>query len=134
MIGSKIFAEQYILAEMFADLVESYTSLSVDLKIGLGGTNICFEALRRGEIDLYPEYTGTGFLAILDVPSDVRSALVGDAERVYDYVRREFDVRFGLAWLAPLGFDNRYAVVVTNETAERLGVTTTSELVERFRR
>jgi osmoprotectant transport system permease protein len=134
VIGSKIFAEQYILAEIFADLVESYTPLRVDLKTGLGGTNICFEALRRGEIDLYPEYTGTGLLAILDVPSEVRTALVGDASRVYDYVRREFDARFGLEWLPPLGFSNRYAVVVTAETADRLGVRTTSEFLARFRR
>lgn len=134
VIGSKIFAEQYILAEIFADLVESYTPLRVDLKTGLGGTNICFEALRRGEIDLYPEYTGTGLLAILDVPVGVRSGLVGDAGRVYDYVRREFEARFGLEWLTPLGFSNRYAVVVTSETAHRLSVSTTSEFLERFRR
>jgi osmoprotectant transport system permease protein len=134
VIGSKIFAEQYILAEMFADLVESYTPLRVDLKTGLGGTNICFEALRRGEIDLYPEYTGTGLLAILDVPSDVRNALVGDANRVYDYVQREFDARFALEWLTPLGFSNRYAVVVTSEMADGLGVKTTSEFLARFGR
>jgi len=132
VIGSKIFAEQYILAEVFADLVETYTPLRVDMKIGLGGTNICFEALRRGEIDLYPEYTGTGLLAILNVPKDVRDELLGDASRVYEYVQREFATRFALEWLTPLGFSNRYAVVVTNETAERLGVTTTSQLLARF--
>lgn len=133
VIGSKTFAEQYILAEIFADLIESRTPLTVALKTGLGGTKICFEALRRGEIDLYPEYTGTGLLAILDVPSGVTQALVGDAERVYDYVRREFDTRFSLEWLSPLGFSNRYAVIVTNDTAERLGLRTTSELVAKFR-
>jgi glycine betaine/choline ABC-type transport system substrate-binding protein/ABC-type proline/glycine betaine transport system permease subunit len=133
VIGSKIFAEQYILAEIFASLVESYTPLRVDLKIGLGGTKICFEALKRGEIDLYPEYTGTGLLAILDVPKETRQALVGDAQRVYDYVRREFESRFSLVWLAPLGFDNRYAVVIPDKTANRLGVTTTSALIDRFR-
>jgi osmoprotectant transport system permease protein len=134
VIGSKIFAEQYILAELFAALVESYTALRVDLKTGLGGTNICFEALRRGEIDLYPEYTGTGLLAILDVPSETRNALIGDEVGVYDHVRREFDARFALEWLAPLGFSNRYAVVVTSETADRLGVKTTSEFLARFAR
>src|SRR5262249_54792614 len=87
VVGAEIFAEQYILAEIFAELVETYTALRVDLKTGLGGTNICFEALKRGEIDVYPEYTGTGLLAILDVPAAVRDGLVGDAEHVYDYVR-----------------------------------------------
>src|SRR4029078_6971606 len=120
VIGSKIFAQQYILAEIFADLVESYTPLRVDLKTGLGGTNICFEALRRGEIDLYAEYTGTGLLAILDLPTEIRNGLVGDADRVYDYVRREFDARFALEWLTPLGVSNRYSVVVTSEMAVRL--------------
>jgi osmoprotectant transport system permease protein len=133
VVGSKIFAEQYVLAEIFADLIESYTMLRVDLKIGLGGTKICFEALKKGEIDLYPEYTGTGFLALLDVPNPIRQALIGDAEQVYDYVRREFDARFSLVWLSPLGFDNRYAVVMPAKTADRLHVTTTSALVERFK-
>jgi glycine betaine/choline ABC-type transport system substrate-binding protein len=73
-------------------------------------------------------------LAILNVPHETRNALIGDAAGVYDYVRREFDARFALEWLTPLGFSNRYAVVVTAETADRLGVKTTSELLARFTR
>ncbi|RZK51079.1 MAG: ABC transporter permease subunit, partial [Hymenobacter sp.] len=59
-LGSKIFAEQYILIEMYAALIRGNTDLAVETKTGLGGTTICFEALRGGQIDMYPEYTGTG--------------------------------------------------------------------------
>ena len=64
-LGSKIFAEQYILAEMYAALIRGNTDLAVETKTGLGGTTICFEALRSGAIDMYPEYTGTGLLVLL---------------------------------------------------------------------
>jgi osmoprotectant transport system permease protein len=64
-IGSKIFGEQYILAEMYKMLIEGNTDLTVETKSGLGGTKICFDALVNKEIDVYPEYTGTGFLVIL---------------------------------------------------------------------
>jgi osmoprotectant transport system permease protein len=59
-IGSKIFGEQYILASMYTILIKGYTDLDVDTKTGLGGTQICFSALVNNQIDLYPEYTGTG--------------------------------------------------------------------------
>lgn len=123
VIASKTFAEQYLLAEMFGDLVEAYTSLTVELKLGLGGTKICFEALRKGEIDVYPEYTGTGLLAILGAPVD----RARDTSAVYEYVRREFDARFGLEWLAPLGFQNTYGVVVSPRIAATKSTRTVSE-------
>jgi len=65
IIGSKNFTEQYILAQIFKLLIESYTELNVELKTGLAGTKICFDALINGELDLYPEYTGTGLHVIL---------------------------------------------------------------------
>ncbi len=123
VIASKTFAEQYLLAEMLGDLVEAYTPLTVELKLGLGGTKICFEALRKGEVDVYPEYTGTGLFAILGAPA----ARARDASAVYDYVRREFDARFGLEWLAPLGFQNTYAVIVSPRIAATKSIHTVSE-------
>ncbi len=128
VIGSKIFAEQYVLAEMFADLVESYTGLGVRLVTGLGGTKICFEALRKGEIDVYPEYTGTGLYAILDASDEVRRGLDEDPARTFGYVRDAFRARFGVEWLEPLGFENRYALIVSRETRLRFGARTMSEL------
>ncbi len=120
-----------MLAEMLADLVETYTSLSVKLQMGLGGTTICFEALRKGEIDAYPEYTGTGLFAILNAPAKERDSLTGDASLVYDYVKSEFERRFDLTWLDPFGFSNSYALILRPDTLDRLGIRSTSELVKR---
>ncbi|MEC4680336.1 MAG: glycine betaine ABC transporter substrate-binding protein, partial [Nitrospirota bacterium] len=60
IVGSKNFLENRLLAEMFAQLIEAQTTLQVERRLGLAGTQICFEALKTGGIDLYPEYTGTG--------------------------------------------------------------------------
>jgi osmoprotectant transport system permease protein len=65
VVGSKNFTESRLLAEMFARLLEARTSLAVERRLGLAGTQVCFEALRTGAIDIYPEYTGTGLVAIL---------------------------------------------------------------------
>ena len=81
-LGSKIFAEQYILAEMYAALIRGYTNLDVTTKTGLGGTSICFEALRTGAIDLYPEYTGTGLLVLLQPPPAIVDSLGGNPRAV----------------------------------------------------
>jgi osmoprotectant transport system permease protein len=132
VIGSKIFAEQYVLAEILADLVETFTPLSVKLATGLGGTKICFEALRRGDIDVYPEYTGTGLFAILGDPQPTGGT--ADAQRVYDHVKREFAARFDLEWMQPFGFSNSYAVIGRADVLEQSGIHTTSELVERWKR
>lgn len=133
VIGSKIFAEQYVLAEMLAELVETYTPLHVKLSTGLGGTKICFEALRKGDIDVYPEYTGTGLFAILGGPANAGLKLE-DATLVYEYVKREFDAKYGLSLLKPFGFENTYALIAREATVARLGATGTSEFVERFGR
>ncbi|SNC63866.1 osmoprotectant transport system permease protein [Hymenobacter gelipurpurascens] len=127
-LGSKIFAEQYILAEMYAALIRGYTGLEVESKTGLGGTNICFEALRTGAIDLYPEYTGTGLLVLLQPPTAVVDSLGGQPAAVLAYVQREFRRRYQLEWLAPLGFNNTYALLMRRQQAEKLGIASVSEL------
>ena len=70
-IGSKIFGEQYILASMYSMLIKGNTDLKVETKTGLGGTKICFDALTNNQIDMYPEYTGTALLVILQTPGSV---------------------------------------------------------------
>ena len=67
-IGSKIFGEQYILAAMYTMLIKGNTNLQVETKTGLGGTKICFDAFTNNQIDMYPEYTGTALLVILQTP------------------------------------------------------------------
>lgn len=121
VIASKPFAESYLLAEMFAQVLEA-RGIPVDRRMGLGATEIAFGALRAGAIDVYPEYTGTGLLAILDEPPQP------DPAAVFGRVSREFEARWGVRWLPPLGFENTYAIAVRRETAEREGLRTLGDL------
>lgn len=120
-VASKPFAESYLLAELFAQLLEA-RGFAVERRPGLGATEIAFQALRTGAIDVYPEYTGTGLVAILNRDP------MGDPETVLRVVRAQFRERWGVAWLAPLGFQNTYAVAVRAETAERYQLRTLSDL------
>ena len=121
VVGSKPFGESYLLAEMFAQLLEA-RGFEVRRRLGLGATEIAFQALRTNGIDVYPEYTGTGLVAVLgERPSS-------DPRQVYRQVSREFRRRYGARWLPPLGFQNTYAIAVRQETARRLRLTTLSDL------
>ncbi|MGQ0815254.1 MAG: glycine betaine ABC transporter substrate-binding protein [Gemmatimonadota bacterium] len=120
-VASKPFAESYLLAEMFAQLLEA-RGFRVDRRPGLGATEIAFGALRRGAIDVYPEYTGTGLLAILHEQPQ------RDARAVFRRVATEFPRRFDTYWLPPLGFENTYAIAVRRETAARHGLRTLTDL------
>jgi osmoprotectant transport system permease protein len=121
VVATKPFAESFILGEMFAQLLEA-RGFDVDRRPGLGATEIAFRALRQGDIDVYPEYTGTGLLAILgeEPPSSSSAA--------YRRVRAEFMERWGVRWLPPLGFENSYAIAIRPETAASLGLRTLSDL------
>jgi glycine betaine/choline ABC-type transport system substrate-binding protein len=121
-IGSKNFTEQFILAELMAQLIETHTDLSVERRFNLGGTMICHGALAAGEIDLYPEYTGTGLMAILD------RDLLTDPDRVFEVVRGEYRERFDLEWLKPFGFNNTYAATVRSDAASERKWGTISDL------
>jgi osmoprotectant transport system permease protein len=125
VVASKPFGESFILAEMFAQLLEA-RGITVVRKPGLGSTEILVSALRSGAVDVYPEYTGTGLLAVLhDTLS--REALA-DPRRIYAHVDSAFRARWGMRWLPPLGFENTYAIAVRRETAERYRLRTLSDL------
>src|SRR4051812_3293872 len=114
---------------MFAQLLEA-RGMRVQRRLGLGATEIAFGALRSGAADVYPEYTGTGLLAILG------ERPAADPAQVYDRVSREFRRRWGMRWLPPLGFENTYAIAVRRATADSLGLRTLSDLARvgpRFR-
>ena len=121
IVASKPFGESFVLAEMFAQLLES-RGFTVDRRLGLGATEIAFQALRTGAIDVYPEYTGTGLVALLDQTPE------GSAGDVFRTVSREFRQRWGAHWLPPLGFENTYAIAVRSESAEADGLRTLSDL------
>ncbi|GAA4104775.1 ABC transporter permease/substrate-binding protein [Mucilaginibacter panaciglaebae] len=127
-IGSKIFGEQYILASMYSMLIKGYTNYDVATKTGLGGTKICFDALTNNQIDLYPEYTGTGLLAILKPSPQQINAVTGNKEKTYNYVKSQFEKRYQIKWLYPIGFNNAYALMMRRKQATQLGVKSISDL------
>ena len=121
VVASKPFGESYVLAEMFAQLLEA-RGIRVDRRPGLGATEVAFRALTSGAIDVYPEYTGTGLLVLL------HEAPRGGAAEVYARVAAEFPRRFRARWLPPLGFENTYAIAMRRSSADSLGVRTLSDL------
>ena len=123
-IGSKAFTESRLLAEIMAQLIETRTDLKVERRFGLGGTKIAFESLRDGEIDLYPEYTGTGWTVQLG-----KTETESDPLRVYALVSAEFQRRFDVTWMQPLGFSNSYALAMQTSVADELGVRRISDLL-----
>lgn len=127
-IGSKIFGEQYVLAEMYKMLIEGYTEYKVETKTGLGGTKICFDALTNNAIDLYPEYTGTGLLVLLQPSAQTIATVSTDSQKTYDYVKAEFIKKYGIKWLQPIGFNNAYALMMRKEQADQLKIKTISDL------
>ncbi|MGH7620917.1 MAG: glycine betaine ABC transporter substrate-binding protein, partial [Gemmatimonadaceae bacterium] len=100
--------------------------IAVDRKPGLGATQVAFGALRSNAIDVYPEYTGTGLLAILH--DSLTDSLAADPRLLFAHVQREFERQYGLRWLPPLGFQNGYAIAVRRETAQRYHLRTMSDL------
>ncbi|HMH50371.1 MAG TPA: glycine betaine ABC transporter substrate-binding protein, partial [Candidatus Acidoferrum sp.] len=116
-VGSKSFTESYLIAEIIARLVEQAGEAKADRRFGLGGTGMIYRALETGEIDVYPEYTGTISRAILNDPAlDTLEAI------------RAALARRGLVVSAPLGFENTYALAVREDVGERLGLRTISDL------
>lgn len=120
VIGSKAFPESRLLAEIMAQLIEAKSTLRVKRNYGLGGTKVCFEALTSGEIDIYPEYTGTGLLSILGAELDTDRS----SDAIYELVRQRFTTEFELKWLPRFGFNNSYVLA----TRPEIGITKISEL------
>lgn len=112
-IGSKNFTEQLVLGELMAQTIEDHTDLTVIRRFDLGGTMICHGALVNGEIDMYPEYTGTALTAILG------DSVIRDPATVLRIVRQAYAARFDATWLAPFGFSNSYVVAVRADEARR---------------
>ena len=122
VVGSKNFTEQLILGELFAQSLEQCCRTTVDRRFYLAGTYICQQAILAGRIDVYPEYTGTALAAVL------KQKTTGSAAQVYEEVKREYQQKFGLDVMPPLGFNNSFAMVMRGEDARRLGLTNLSQL------
>jgi glycine betaine/choline ABC-type transport system substrate-binding protein len=118
--GSKNFTEQLILGEIAAQQLERRTGEKVERRLNLGGTLLAHNALVKGEIDLYPEYTGTALTAVLKQP--VSSSPGAVLARVREGYRQ-----WKLNWLDPLGFNNTFAMVVRGADARNGHIRTLTE-------
>ena len=121
-VASKDFTEQFILGEMYSLMLEN-AGYTVERKLNLGGTPVTQQALLDGEIDLYPEYTGTGLLTVLKL------GVMSDPQAVYDTVKADYQEQFSLVWLDPAPMNNTQALAMTKDRAAELGITTFSDMV-----
>lgn len=119
-IGSKDFTEQFILGEIYAQVLAS-NGYQVERRLNLGGTKVAHEALKKGEIDFYPEYTGTGLTVVLGKEA------IADRQKTLETVREGYKAD-GLTWLDPAPMNNTQAVAMKKARAEQLGIKTLSDL------
>lgn len=120
-IGSKNFTEQFIVAEIYAQALEK-AGIEVEKRLNLGATQIAHTALTSGEIDLYPEYTGTALAAI------VKGELTSDADKIYTDVKKYYEDNLALTLLKPTAINNGYAIILLPEKAEEYKLKTLSDL------
>jgi len=123
-VGSKNFTEQVILGEIVAQHLEHRLGRHVDRQLNLGGTLLVHQALVNGDIDLYPEYTGTALTSVLKLP------LAHDPGAVMALVRAEYQARFAVEWMDPLGFNNTFAMVIRGDEARKSNIATLSEAAQ----
>lgn len=124
VVASKNFTENRLLGEIVTQLVRAHTTLEVEHRASLGGTAVCWEALLAGEIDLYVDYTGTGWAIILK-----EEGRIADPLQAFLHVQREYAQRFDVEWMSPFGLNNTYALALRAERANELGVSTITDLI-----
>src|SRR5579859_283935 len=109
-IASKAFAEEKLVAEMYADLLEQ-AGYTVNRKLGLGETNVIQPALVKCDVQIYPEYTGTGLTVVLKMDP------MSDAQQVFDTVSKAYETQFKLTWLDPAPMNDTQALATTKAIA-----------------
>jgi len=110
-VGTKVFTEQLVLGEILTQHLQKKLSVPVERKFSIGDTTLVHQAFQAGEIDLYPEYTGTALTSILKLDS------ISEPSVVLERCRQEYRSRMAAEWMEPLGFDNSFAMVVRGEDA-----------------
>ncbi len=121
-VSSKEFTEQLILGNIMKVLLEE-NGFTVDDNLGLSGTMLNHMALVNGEIDVYMEYSGTAYVVILNKEDVIR-----DPDEIYNIVKQEYKEKWNLIWLNRAEFDNTYTLMMKEEKADKLGITTISDL------
>lgn len=124
VIGAKNFTENQLLADIYAEMIQRDTNYKVTTNLSLGGTDIAFKALQNNDINMYVEYTGTGLVDILKEPVN------NDPETVYNTVKKEFEEKYSMIWLSPIGFNNTYALAVRKDIADKYSLNSISDLAK----
>lgn len=119
-VGSKDFTESLIVGEIYALALED-AGYKVERKLNIAGS-LVHTAITSGDIDLYPEYTGTGLLSILQLPMN------SDPDQVYNTVKAAYDEQFQITWLDSTAVNDTQGIAVRRETAEQYGIYTISDL------
>ncbi|WP_246944922.1 glycine betaine ABC transporter substrate-binding protein [Bacillus pinisoli] len=126
VISGKKFTEQVILTHIVAEYLKENTDLEVEVKEALGGVFVLQEAMKMGDIDMYVEYTGTGYLNVLK-----NEYTPGQSpDEIYEATKKGYADEHNVTWLEPLGFNNTYALGLRGDLAEELGLKTYSDLAE----
>ena len=125
-IATKPMTEQYILGEMLRLIIEDKTDYEAEITKGIGGgTSNIQPAMEKGEFDLYPEYTSSGWVMVLGHEADEV-----DDEEMFEKLKEEYEENYDMTWVGLYGFNNTFAVAVRSDVAEEYGLETTSDLAE----
>jgi len=127
VVGSKNFTEQLLLGEILAQQIERRMPVKVERKLELGGILLAHEALVKGDIDLYPEYTGSALTTVL------KQRAIADPAEALSAVRALYRSQWQLEWLDPLGFDNTFAMVIQGQEARAKHLATLSDAARAHR-
>jgi len=124
VVGCYNSSEQIILGNMLATLIEKKTNIKVETKLNLGGSGLAYTALKTGEIDMYPEYTGMSLVGIM------KQAPISDPAKAYKAVSDYYIKNYGITWLKPYGFNDTYTLSVRQATAKKYNLETISDLAK----
>ncbi|WP_019155190.1 osmoprotectant update ABC transporter permease/substrate-binding subunit OpuFB [Robertmurraya massiliosenegalensis] len=123
VVAGKLGSEPEILINIYKILIEDATDLQVELKPGLGKTSFVFNALDSGDIDIYPEFTGTAISEFLK-----ETASSTESEEVYQQAKVGMLEQFDMVMLEPMQYNNTYALAVPSDVAEQFGLESISDL------
>ncbi|HLR01511.1 MAG TPA: ABC transporter permease/substrate-binding protein [Virgibacillus sp.] len=123
VIGAKLGAEPTILINMYKELIEDQTDLTVELKPDFGKTAFNFSALKQGSIDIYPEFTGTAIVSLMEEEADSN-----DEQKVYEQAKKGMYNQYGMVLLEPMDYNNTYTVATTKELQDRYDLKTIGDL------
>lgn len=120
VVASKNFTEQYILGEIMAQLIEEKTDLNVQRAFNMGSTDIVHQAMLKGKVDMYPEYTGTAYLTVLNEEPTY--------DNIFDKVKTAYEDKFQVTWLKPFGYANAPTLTITKKLSDIHKIHTLSDL------